>query len=142
LKVWKQVFHATWGSVRTEFGRIRNNLVRHKDVLERRAGIIEFEEIRAIRAKVDAEFAQLRKTDQLKQLRIVRDWLNGARVEEHYEKKSDAHNPYPGVCHWILKQRKFELWKDFNSMASSFLWITGIPGAGTPTLQIRKKNRC
>jgi hypothetical protein len=130
LEVWKQVFHATWNSLHAEFRHIRDDLVRHKSLVERRANIVEFEEIRAIKARIDEEFTQQRKNNQLNQRIAVRQWLNGARVEEDYEAKSSARHQYTGACRWIMKEREFERWSDIDSTASSVLWITGIPGAG------------
>ena len=130
LKVWRQVFKATWKTHRSSFRPIIEDLGRHKRLVESQAGLIEFEEIQALKTKVDEEFTHLRKTEELKQQNFVRDWLNAASVEEDYDSKSNDRSGYPGVCRWILAQRKFELWKDFNSTANPFLWITGIPGAG------------
>jgi len=68
--------------------------------------------------------------EELNKRSTVRDWLAAANFEEDQGDLSDARTEYPGVCSWILKQNKFDTWKDFSSQANLLLWITGKPGAG------------
>ncbi|OCK83584.1 hypothetical protein K432DRAFT_390262 [Lepidopterella palustris CBS 459.81] len=106
----------------------RNDLRRHKNLVEKQAGLYQFEEIQRIRVSAEADFRRLWEAEDLKQRSAVQDWLLPANVEEDQEMKASVPAEYPGVCNWILDHRKFQAWYDKSSQSNPLLWITGIPG--------------
>jgi hypothetical protein len=119
-----------WKDTDSKFRPILQDLARHKRLIQEYASLAKFEEIQAIRVKMEAEFEDRKENEQLNRRVAVFDWLGAAPIEEDQEMKADSRKGYPGVCSWILKDRKFNSWMDQDSQTSPFLWVTGIPGAG------------
>lgn len=107
-----------------------DDLRRHKHLIKSQADLYQFEEMKRLKADIDAKFKRDRETEELKKLGDIQDWLTAANTLEDQEAISNRRVGYPGVCGWILDHPTFKSWQTDSSNAKPVLWITGIPGSG------------
>ncbi|KAI1410433.1 hypothetical protein F5Y13DRAFT_167760 [Hypoxylon sp. FL1857] len=133
-RLWRQLFQATWRGFTIKIQHLKDNLKRHKDLIESHATIVQYEEIQKIRESAKREFeAHLRAETDRRRLRVIQ-WLSpfnvGSLQEQYRETRSICDNP----GRWMIDSSRFQKWFNPNRCPWPLLWINGIPGAGKTIL--------
>jgi len=131
---WRQLFHATWKTFRTEFSGLLVNIQRHGRLVESQANLVEFEQLfhqmEMGRAEAKADF-QRRKEEEERNRRItVRNWLSAASTDVDQERGVSARKHNPGSGRWLLDNNQVQGWFNPEFCSVPLVWINGIPGAG------------
>jgi hypothetical protein len=142
-----------WKSYDTEFQGILQNLRRHKDLVERRASVTQYQRYKEDMDLLKVKLADQVEAEKLKKLVVIREWLAVGQqpIDEHYEYMK-IRQKYSATTRWILDRDVVKHWMqdanpasprmwffDISSYTNSLtwslvLWIHGIPGAGEPLL--------
>ncbi|KAF4976357.1 hypothetical protein FZEAL_6955 [Fusarium zealandicum] len=133
-QVWKQLFKANWKGFSSEIVLIKENLRRHKQLIEGRASLIEFEQMKNCRAEAEAHFREMKETETRRRRSSVFQWLSTPNVEAVHERHVNARSLDPQSCRWILADSIFQQWFDPLYCSNPLLWINGKPGAGKSVL--------
>lgn len=135
--VWKRIFRAVWKDFSTRFDGILKSLARHKDLVECRASLTQYrryqEDITGLKAKIDG----LVKDEHNKKATRVKEWLaTGAQSIYDHERFLAEREPYPSTGRWILDHEIISDWMNAEVPASPIVWMTGMPGAGKPSISV------
>ncbi|KAH9427153.1 hypothetical protein MCOR02_012446 [Pyricularia oryzae] len=84
-KMWKQLFVASWGGFKSEIKLLKDNLGRHRRLIESRASLTQFEEVLNIRANAEKYFKELKDGENRRRREAVFRWLSSADVEAVHE---------------------------------------------------------
>ncbi|KAK0654181.1 hypothetical protein QBC41DRAFT_386563, partial [Cercophora samala] len=131
-RVWKQIFQAAWRGFLPKIKFIKENMARHRRLLENGATLAQLEEISNFRRNVEQQFEIQRKSELDRQRNETITWLNPAPPP--LEKYRDARAWCLGAGRWLLESQPFQDWFHPDFCKSPLLWITGIPGAGKSVL--------
>ncbi|KAI2464722.1 hypothetical protein F4781DRAFT_411946 [Annulohypoxylon bovei var. microspora] len=133
-RLWKQLFQATWRGFTTKIRYLRDNLGRHKRLIESHATIVQFEEIQQIRENERRKFEvdQRVETDR-RRLRVIQ-WLSSYSMETLQEKYKETRSICSDSGRWLINDPQFQNWLDPNQSLRPLLWINGKPGAGKTVL--------
>ncbi|KAI3572907.1 hypothetical protein IWW34DRAFT_636599 [Fusarium oxysporum f. sp. albedinis] len=132
--MWKQFFRANWKGFSTQLSLLKDNLRRHKSLIESRASIIEFETIQQLRTSALENFRELRSAETSRKQAAVIKWLSPPAVEAIHERHINARVSDPQSCRWIFDDPSFQNWSDPLYCSTPLLWINGKPGAGKSVL--------
>ncbi|KAF4535903.1 Ankyrin repeat protein [Lasiodiplodia theobromae] len=155
-KVWKQLFHATWKTFRTDFQAILKSLQSHKRLLDSQGILIGAQEIQKvreqiengiqesqiIREQIENERQQRQKDEETRRRREVSTWLAAADSIEDQETATEARSKYPTSGVWMVRERLVTRWCDLHSQSEPCLWINGKPGAGKTVLASVLVEKC
>ncbi|KAK0716576.1 hypothetical protein B0T21DRAFT_296583 [Apiosordaria backusii] len=131
-RVWKQIFQAAWRGFLPKINFIKDNMARHRRLLENGATFAQLEEVSNLRRNIEREFEIQRKFELDRQRNDVIAWLNPAPPP--LEKYREARAWCPGAGKWLLESPRFQDWFHPAFCRNPLLWITGIPGAGKSVL--------
>lgn len=138
--MWKQLFHATWKTFRTDFQAVLRNLQSHKRLLDSQGILVGVQEIQKIRDQIESERRQRQQDEEARRRREVFIWLAAADSAEDQETATEARSKYPMTGRWILQETLVAQWCDAHRQREPFLWINGKPGAGK--LPRKERVRC
>ena len=127
------MFDATWKQFRTKFERILNNMNQHKDLIEKKASLMEYEEARESRLKSEKLGEQ---QEDLRRKMQLQTWLAGANVCSGQERGQTARCNHPQSGRWLLLKAPLRAWFDPKCYTTPLLWIHGIPGSGKKSSSI------
>ena len=127
---WRQLFHSSWKTFRTQFQCILTSLSRHKHLVESQASLVEYEQSNAARVIAQSSFEDAAKAERLRRLLAVIEKINAPSTIADHEAFTELRQEYPPSGRWILQHPFFRNWKDFTCPHADLLWINGIPGAG------------
>ncbi|KAI1458190.1 hypothetical protein F4805DRAFT_150609 [Annulohypoxylon moriforme] len=132
--VWKQLFQATWRGFTAKIRYLKDNLGRHKRLIENHATIVQFEEIQHIRDSERRKFEvdQRIETDR-RRLRVI-EWLLPFNTESLQEQYTETRSICSESGRWLINDSRFQNWFSPNQCLWPSLWISGIPGAGKTIL--------
>lgn len=130
LEAWKQLFRSTWNDFRAKFQHILDDLRSHKALIEGQANLIQIQEARADREKVQKSFAAIQEAERDKKYLAVRTWLASTNATLDQEAAAGMRKDYPNTGRWIFGENIIKAWMDPTASLSSVAWISGIPGAG------------
>ncbi|ETS78813.1 hypothetical protein PFICI_08666 [Pestalotiopsis fici W106-1] len=133
-KVWKQLFQATWKGFNIKMQTLKDNFKRHRQLLEQRASLIEFEQIMCLRRHAEAESQERQRQTCSNRRESVLRWLASANCEAIYESLVSARSSNPKSGDWLLKDHRFQKWFDPLYCSTPLLWLNGLPGAGKSVL--------
>jgi hypothetical protein len=142
-----------WKSYDTEFQGTLQSLRRHKDLVERRASVTQYQRYKEDMDMLKVKLAEQVEAEKLKKLVVIREWLAVGQqpIDEHYEYMK-IRQKYSATTRWILERDAVKNWtQDINPASpcmcifailshttsltwSLVLWIHGIPGAGEQIL--------
>ncbi|KAK2470509.1 hypothetical protein H9L39_18126 [Fusarium oxysporum f. sp. albedinis] len=125
---------ANWKGFSTQLSLLKDNLRRHKSLIESRASIIEFETIQQLRTSALENFRELRSAETSRKQAAVIKWLSPPAVEAIHERHINARVSDPQSCRWIFDDPSFQNWSDPLYCSTPLLWINGKPGAGKSVL--------
>ena len=133
---WKQLFHSSWKTFRTQFQYILNSLSRHKILVESQASIIEYGQSEIARVAAQTHFDETAKAEKLRRSLAVTEKIHPPNSRIDQEKTKEARQEYRESGRWILRHNLLKDWMDLSCQNVRPLWVNGIPGAGTfPLLQ-------
>jgi hypothetical protein len=138
--VWKQVFLATWKGFTLKLNGIKENMARHRRLIESRASLMQYEEVRKIRQQEEEETERTRQTDKRRRHQEVMQWLSPFIPDDLQESYRAIRAICPDAGRWILETPKVQDWLSPRYCSTPLLWLNGIPGAGEhllfPTLVV------
>lgn len=106
------------------------NLRRHRELIEIRASLIQFQESRALRSNVNSAFEATKNTERNNKRLAVVSWLSAADSDLDQEASVAERLEHPGTGRWIFDKPEMKAWCDPDSTLVPALWLNGIPGAG------------
>jgi len=129
---WKQLFKAH--VFQSNFADIIENLRQHKELVDRQASLIEFEEASQARIASRKHHQDVEEHERLRRRLFMRDWLDAPNMAEHQEKGHTTREARPDSGRWLLSRDKIKAWLDPAMSVPPCLWVHGIPGAGKTVL--------
>ncbi|CZR51266.1 uncharacterized protein PAC_01141 [Phialocephala subalpina] len=118
---WRRHFSATWKDFNTHFGRLLDNLRRHKRDIESQASLVEIERNQSLREDQEKQFLAAESKERERQEKVI---------SENWSKE-------PDFGRWLLNHEKVKAWFDSGNADAGVLWLKGIPGAGKSVLASR-----
>jgi len=132
--VWRVVFDIARPKFSAVLADIRTNLLRHKDLVEKQANLLHFDQFRRQHEEAELRFRQQEKVEIQRQKMEVLEWLamtptetTPARDQEYYAGKR---RDYPTSGQWLSGCREYQEWIDPQTTHISCMWLNGKPGAG------------
>lgn len=121
---------------------------RHRELIQSQAALLHFQQYQQDSREIMLHIQQYRndrsqildllekKEEARSKKRYIEimEWVVGAPTKLDHASFCNERLQYPGSGEWILKNEKFQNWKEADTPVCSILWLNGIPGAGTPTL--------
>ncbi|ETS83638.1 hypothetical protein PFICI_05514 [Pestalotiopsis fici W106-1] len=133
-KVWKQLFRATWKGFNLRLKMIKDNLTRHKHLIESRASLIQFEEVKIIRQQQEQMFQLMDQSAQSNRFCEVMEWLSPFLPDGLQDSYKEISSICPDAGRWLLEHPKVKDWLLPQYCTTPLLWLNGIPGAGKTIL--------
>ena len=103
---------------------------RHRGLIETRATIMEFQEMRALRENSELLHKSAVEAENDRRRDLVKQWLLGFCNENELERNLRVRVVASGSGRWLLEKSIFRGWFSPNLCSAPLLWLTGIPGAG------------
>jgi hypothetical protein len=128
--VWKQVFLAAWKGFTLKLNGIKENMARHRRLIESRASLMQYEEVRKIRQQEEEETERTRQTDKRRRHQEVMQWLSPFIPDDLQESYRAIRAICPDAGRWFLETPKVQDWLSPRYCSTPLLWLNGIPGAG------------
>lgn len=129
--VWRSLFQSSWKGFSSEIDMVKDNLARHRRLIETRASLVEFETVQNLRTQSETNFRELKLAEDRRRKTSVFQWLSSPNVQISHERCLEARTWNPKSCHWILADNRFQDWLDPLFCSTPLLWINGKPGAGS-----------
>lgn len=129
---WKQLFKAH--VFRAKFEDIINDLGQHKELVERQADLIVFQEAKTAQDDAQKHYEDCETHERLRRKLFMRDWLDAPSMAGQQEKGQLTREARPRSGQWLLSRDKVKAWLNPSMSAAACLWIHGIPGAGKTVL--------
>ena len=129
---WKQFFKAH--VFRSKFDDIINDLRQHRELVERQADLIAFQEAKRAQDDAQKHYEDHEAQERLRRRLFMRDWLDAPNMAGQQEKGQLTREAHPRSGKWLLSRDKVKAWLDPAMSAAACLWIHGIPGAGKTVL--------
>ncbi|KAI0376441.1 hypothetical protein F5Y04DRAFT_210207 [Hypomontagnella monticulosa] len=133
-KLWKQLFQATWRGFTVKIQHIRDNLKRHRHLIESHATIVEFAEIQRLRDVAKLELEAHMSDEIYRRQQRVAQWLSPFGVDDLQDQYREIRSICADAGRWLLDNSRFQNWINPNQCLQPLLWINGIPGAGKTIL--------
>ncbi|KAF8441250.1 hypothetical protein BGX38DRAFT_1134072 [Terfezia claveryi] len=131
---WSKFFHCTWKGVAVAIRTLKENLRRHKSLVETQATLSHFEEAQIARETAKEALKESVKNEQARQRMAVIEWFSSPDSETDHERYSGIREKYPGTGRWLLRARMVKRWLDSSTAGVPVLWLYGKPGAGKTIL--------
>jgi hypothetical protein len=129
---WKQLFKAH--VYQSNFTDIIDNLRQHKELVNRQASLIEFEEASQSRIASQKHHQDIQEHERLRRRLFTREWLDAPNMAEQQEKGLTTRKAHPDSGRWLLSRDRIKSWLDPSMNVPPCLWVHGIPGAGKTVL--------
>lgn len=130
---WKLLFQASWKTFQTDISVLTANLQRTTRLIEGEATLRNIEQAERTRLITESEFLSMREEENRRRRIIVLSWLSAVSSDIDQEQRSRDGGEYPGTGQWLLADNRTKNWLSGNPTAH-ILWITGILGAGQPSI--------
>jgi hypothetical protein len=108
-----------WKSYDTEFQGTLQSLRRHKELVERRASVIQYRIYRDDMETLKAKLADQVEAEKLKKLVVIREWLAVGQqpIDDHAEHVK-VRQRYSATAKWILDRDTVKQWTGDTNPAS------------------------
>ncbi|KLU87314.1 hypothetical protein MAPG_06315 [Magnaporthiopsis poae ATCC 64411] len=133
-KMWKKLFLASWNGFKSDINQLKENLARHRRLIESRASLTQFEETQSIRLAAEENLRRTNEDAQRRRRRDVFRWLRSPDMDAFHERHARARGWSTQSCAWLLQDPAFKDWFDPNFCQTPLLWLNGKPGAGKSVL--------
>lgn len=127
---WTQIFCSTWKDFQASFKPILSDLLRHRELLDCGASLVQIQESRDLRIQSETSFAALMQEQNLTNTRAVINWLSAADPKLDQDVCAATRQDIPDTGRWILKGLVVKDWLDPAECSVPVFWLNGIPGAG------------
>ena len=134
---WKQLFHSSWKTFRTQFQYILTSLNRHKSLVESQASLLDYEKSKTARLTAQNSFEEIAKAERLRRYLAVTEKIHPPNTLSDQEETAEIRQDYPDSGKWILKHPYLREWMDLTRPNVPVLWVNGIPGAGILSFQLQ-----
>ncbi|KAK2784194.1 hypothetical protein FQN52_009136 [Onygenales sp. PD_12] len=129
---WKKLFHCSWKTFNTQFKRILDSLLRHKELLDSEKGTVTILEIQRLHEDANLRFDKMSKEEARKRLETAMNKINAPNSQaDQYAALEQRGKSESGK--WILGNSNFKAWSA-ASVSMPLLYINAIPGAGKTIL--------
>lgn len=109
---------------------IKENLARNRRLIEGKASLAEFEQIKSSRASAISTYQRdSRAVDEVRQKRVCQ-WLSPYDIELEHDRLRKVRSACKHPGRWLIQDRKFQQWFDPQNDSTPCLWLCGKPGAG------------
>ena len=146
--MWRTVFDIARPSFSAALAEIRTNFLHHKDLVEKQANLLHFDQFRRHHEEAELHFDSFRRhheeaelhfkqqeKEQIRKQKLeVMEWLEMTSAEtspatdqEHYASKR---KDYPASGQWLSGCREYQEWIDPQTTHIPCIWLNGKPGAG------------
>jgi hypothetical protein len=114
-----------WKSYDTEFQGTLQSLRRHKELVERRASVIQYRIYRDDMETLKAKLADQVEAEKLKKLVVIREWLAVGQqpIDDHAEYMK-VRQKYSATAKWILDRDAVKQWTGNTNPASPCRCLT------------------
>jgi hypothetical protein len=129
---WRQVFQAVWKGFTLKLDELKDNMERHRRLVESQASIVQFEESQKARKLAESQFRELQDVFVRRRWPEVQGWLSAYNSKIQHQLCTKAKEECPGSGQWLLTDVRFQKWSDLVYCSTPLLWLNGIPGAGAP----------
>lgn len=127
---WRALFRSAWKDFKTRFQHILNDLCRHKQLVESRASLIEYQAAQAERAHARNSFAILEEAERKNRHLAVVNWLSATDAVLDQEASTAMRSEDLTAGQWFFEEPMMKAWIDPAKSTLPLLWMNGIPGAG------------
>jgi hypothetical protein len=131
---WRQVFQAVWKGFTLKLDELKDNMERHRRLVESQASIVQFEESQKARKLAESQFRELQDVFVRRRWSEVQGWLSAYNSKIQHQLCTKAKEECPGSGQWRLTDVRFQKWSDLVYCSTPLLWLNGIPGAGKTIL--------
>ncbi|XDG08069.1 hypothetical protein ABKA04_007684 [Annulohypoxylon sp. FPYF3050] len=107
-KLWKQLFDATWRGFASKIENLKETMKCHRRLIESRATLTEFEEIRNIRQITEANLRDSYKAQVARQREAVLRWLSPGPLESTYDHHRNARSGNADAGKWLIGRDDFQ----------------------------------
>ncbi|MCJ1405748.1 hypothetical protein MMC11_008978 [Xylographa trunciseda] len=128
-RAWHIYFAFDWGLFERRFRSILERLAAHCELLNKEAAATHYVEMRKMRDERHLENEEYERQRHNRMARDVFEWLAAAEDDQDEYLHRLADTRQLGTCDWVLENDKVFSWIE-DEKGESFLWMTGIPGAG------------
>ncbi|KAI1076452.1 hypothetical protein F5B20DRAFT_556101 [Whalleya microplaca] len=133
-RLWKQLFQATWRGFTVKIEHLKENLRRHKQLIESHATIVQFEEVQRLRDDAKRNFKSHQAAEKDRRRLRIMQWLSPFNNENLQDQYRETRSICGNAGHWLLNDLRFQRWFSSSQCLSPLLWLNGIPGAGKTIL--------
>lgn len=109
---------------------LKDNFKRHRQLLEQRASLIEFEQIMCLKRHAEVESLERQRRSYSNKRESVLRWLASADCEAIHESLVAERSSNPKAGEWLLEDERFKKWFHPLYCSTPLLWLNGLPGAG------------
>ena len=131
--MWKQLFRSAWKDFAARFQHILDDLCRHKALIETQASPTQIQETQTERAYLQNQFNMTEDNRRMRTQLDVINWISAVDSILDQEAAMAIRQDHPTSGQWLLDDKKMRAWMDPSSSLIQFLWMNGIPGAGSCT---------
>ncbi|KAF2638941.1 hypothetical protein P280DRAFT_470952 [Massarina eburnea CBS 473.64] len=132
---WKRLFRSSWKNFGTKFNGILKSLARHKNLIECRASLSQYQLYREDMSDMKVKLDGLIEEEKIKKMKTVKEWLAvGSLPDNDHEEFCEVRKKNPRTGGWILNHEYIRDWMIADVPNSPIVWMTGIPGAGKTIL--------
>jgi hypothetical protein len=125
---WRVFFESLWPLYAGKFFVIRQNMERHRLLLDNQATLSHITEAHAARVRAYREYEDTYEFQQRQDFATVKSSLNPQLYDDELERLRVTCTVESGK--WLKRKESFSLWSDTNNLLDRLLWLEGIPGSG------------
>jgi hypothetical protein len=125
---WRVFFESLWPQYAGKFSVIRQNMERHRLLLDNQATLSHITEAHAARVRAYREHEDAYEFQQRQDFATVKSSLNPQLYDDELERLRVTCTVEAGE--WLKRKEFFSLWSDPNNLLDRLLWLEGIPGSG------------
>jgi hypothetical protein len=101
-----------WKNHQTRFKHLLDALLRHRDLIEKQATALHFQQYQLDRQRIQNEFAIAEESRRRDMHIDVMHWLCSNDNKISYESACEARRYSPKTGSWVLEDSRIKLWND------------------------------
>jgi hypothetical protein len=144
---WKNVFHSSWKTFKSQFGPILSSFKRHQQLLTEEKLTALMSEVQTVHHHAEEKFYILEREINARHARDSEKELAELEETRHRQRRivhrkldaPDSLKDHEHACQmrqtscsgdWILTDSRFQEWIELDTFSSKNFYLNGIPGAG------------
>jgi len=128
------MFQAVWRGFKVKLDELKDNMRRHRHLIESQASIVQFQESLKLRKFAEGKFEDIQKEFVQARWPAVRQWLTAYNSKKQQDFCAKKRAECPDSGQWLLTHDRFMNWLDPIYCTTPLLWLNGNPGAGKTIL--------